>query len=164
MPQISIKVTNLSEVHSQVNNMNKRLLSSNLVDGCAMIVRDQAIKNAMSGHGRHDGGYPNVITGLMSHSINYQITGTWTAVVGCSAYYAPYVEYGHSQTPGRFVPIYDAKRISRGEFKGRYAVTSGLGFRLKRSFSPAYPFMRPAMTQSLEKIKRFIVKYLRGEK
>jgi HK97 gp10 family phage protein len=164
MFQINVQVTNLAGVSTMVDEMNRRLNSSDLVEGCATIVQDQAKRNAMSGHGRHEGGYPNVITGLMSHSINYQLTGVHTAVVGCGAYYAKFVEFGHKQTPGRFVPIYDAKRITRGESKGKYMVTSGLGFRLKKDFAPAYPFMRPAIKQSIKKIEAWVKRYLRGVK
>ena len=161
MTVITIKVTGLAELHYELETLQKKLNSSLMVEGIAMVVADQAKINARSGHGVHAGGYPNTITGLMGAAINSRATGVDSAIVGCGAYYAPFVEFGHKQTPGRFVPIYNAVKIRRGEYKGRYEVTSGLGFRLKRDFAPAYPFMRPAIKQSIAKITRFIVNYLR---
>ena len=59
-----------------------------------------------------------------------------TAEVGTPVYYAPYVELGHSQQPGRFVPK--------------------LGKRLKASWVEARPFLRPAIENNMDEYNQII--------
>ena len=55
-----------------------------------------------------------------------------------------FVEFGHRQEVGRFVPMFSAgQKNVRGAFKGTYN-GEGLGLRLVNPTAPAYPFMTPA--------------------
>ena len=60
--------------------------------------------------------------------------GERTVYIGTNVEYAPYVELGHGQEPGRFVPA--------------------LGRRLKASEVKAKPYLRPAAEGSKDKIKK----------
>lgn len=65
-------------------------------------------------------------TGRLMGSIDHgQENNYRTVVVGTNVQYAPYVELGHHQEPGRYVPA--------------------IGKRLKRSFVPGIPFLRPSI-------------------
>ena len=55
-----------------------------------------------------------------------------TVYVGTNVEYAPYVELGHAQQPGRFVPA--------------------IGKRLKASHVAARPFLRPAWQNNMQEI------------
>ena len=58
-------------------------------------------------------------------------------LVGTNVEYAPYVELGHHQTPGRFVP-----KIKK---------------RLKKSWVNGKPFLRPAFENHRQSIERVIL-------
>ena len=60
-----------------------------------------------------------------------------TLLVGTNVEYAPYVELGHRQTPGRFVPK--------------------IGKRLVRSWVPGKPFLRPAFEDHTAEIEKIIL-------
>ena len=60
-----------------------------------------------------------------------------TLLVGTNVEYAPYVELGHRQQPGRFVP-----KIKK---------------RLKRSWVPGKPFLRPAFENHRAEIEKIIL-------
>ena len=62
--------------------------------------------------------------------------GEVTVYVGTNVQYAPYVELGHNQEPGRFVPA--------------------IKKRLKASHVAAKPFLRPAVENSLNEIEQAI--------
>ena len=67
-------------------------------------------------------------TGNLRNSITHGVLigdGQVAAVIGTDVYYAPFVELGHAQQVGRYVPK--------------------LGKRLVKPFAPAYPFLRPAV-------------------
>ena len=63
-------------------------------------------------------------------------------LVGTNVEYAPYVELGHKQQPGRFVP-----KIKK---------------RLKRSWVPGKPFLRPAFENHIQEIEQVILRALGG--
>ena len=65
-----------------------------------------------------------VDTGNLRNSITHQRVNETTEAVGTNVEYAPSVELGHHQEPGRYVPA--------------------IGKRLKASFVPGKPFLRPA--------------------
>jgi HK97 gp10 family phage protein len=90
----------------------------------AIALRDSIVGYVDEGHPDH----PEIKSGRLKASIRYVVdSGTpTTAVVGSDADYAPFVEFGHSQTPGRFVP--------------------SLGKRLVADHVKPYPFVRPAIT------------------
>jgi len=65
-----------------------------------------------------------VDTGNLRNSITHQQTGPREETIGTAVKYAPMVELGHHQEPGRYVPA--------------------IKKRLKASFVPGKPFLRPA--------------------
>jgi hypothetical protein len=66
----------------------------------------------------------------------------YVVVVGTNVHYAPYVEFGHHQEPGRFVPA--------------------LGKRLKASYVEGKPFLRPAMEGHIDEYKEIWKDILEG--
>src|SRR5690242_17021262 len=68
----------------------------------ALLLRDTVVQYAGEGHPEH----PEVQTGRLRSSIRYLVEdGTPVkAYVGSDAVYASFVEFGHAQEPGRFVP------------------------------------------------------------
>ena len=73
------------------------------------------------------------ITHAYSDESDHQVV----LLVGTNVYYAPYVELGHHQQPGRFV-----WKIKK---------------RLKRSWVPGKPFLRPAFEDHVEEIEQIIL-------
>ena len=74
-------------------------------------------------------------TGNLRNSITHGVIvgdGEVAAVIGTDTYYAPFVELGHAQQVGRFVPK--------------------LGKRLVKPFAPAYPFLRPAIEDNQDEL------------
>ena len=65
-----------------------------------------------------------------------------TLLVGSNVEYAPYVELGHHQQPGRYVPA--------------------IGKRLVRSWVPGKPFLRPAFEDHTEEIEQIVLGCLQG--
>ena len=88
-----------------------------------------------------------VDTGLLRDSITHAYSDesdhTVILIVGTNVYYAPFVELGHKQQPGRFVP-----KIKK---------------RLKRSWVPGKPFLRPAFEDHTQEIERIILNALEGK-
>ena len=64
-----------------------------------------------------------------------------TLLVGSNVKYAPYVELGHHQQPGRFVPA--------------------IKKRLVRSWVPGKPFLRPAFENHIDEIEQIILDILK---
>ena len=67
----------------------------------------------------------SVDTGNLRSSIAHKQVSKNTEAIGSAVEYAPYVELGHHQTPGRYVPA--------------------IKKRLKASWVPGKPFLRPAV-------------------
>ena len=63
--------------------------------------------------------------------------------IGTNVEYAPYVEYGHKQEVGRYVPA--------------------IGKRLVKPHVPAQPYLRPAASQHNEEYKRIMEAALKDE-
>lgn len=78
----------------------------------------------------------SVISGALRNSITHQQRGEDTMVVGTNIEYAPYVELGHNQQPGRYVPA--------------------IKKRLVRSFVPAKPYLRPAVENHINEYREII--------
>lgn len=79
--------------------------------------------------------YAHVDTGNLRNSIQSEVDmSDDSVVIGTDVEYAPYVEFGHLQEVGRFVP-----KIKK---------------RLVQPKAPAYPFLRPAIEKHLEEYKR----------
>lgn len=67
----------------------------------------------------------SVQTGVLRNSITHQKKDKYTMAVGTKVGYAPYVELGHHQQPGRYVPA--------------------IKKRLVASFVRGKPYLRPAV-------------------
>lgn len=74
-------------------------------------------------------------TGGLANSVRVEVNGS-RGSVGYTAEHAPHVEYGHRQTPGRYVPA--------------------IGKRLKASFVPGQHFFRPCVERAREMFRRII--------
>jgi hypothetical protein len=57
-------------------------------------------------------------------------------VIGSNVAYAPFLELGHMQEPGRYVPA--------------------IGKRLKRDWVPPKPFLRPAIENHIDEYKEVL--------
>ena len=79
----------------------------------------------------------SVDTGLLRNSIAHAVAGgEYKVYIGSNVYYAPYVELGHHQAPGRFVPQ--------------------IGKRLKASWVQPKPFIKPAVMEHVEEYKQIL--------
>lgn len=74
-----------------------------------------------------------VDTGNLRNSITHQREGDDTELIGSPVLYAPYVEIGHHQEPGRYVPA--------------------IGKRLVASYVPGKPYMAPALENHVSEYK-----------
>lgn len=79
----------------------------------------------------------SVDTGRLRNSITYEVRMDEQAVyVGSNVEYAPYVELGHSQEVGRYVPA--------------------IGKTLKNPYVEGKPFLKPAIVDHKEDYKRIM--------
>ena len=76
---------------------------------------------------RYAKGYCPKKTGNLANSIAHEPQGEDTESIGTAMYYAPFVEFGHNQQPGRYVPA--------------------IGKRLVASHVAAKPYLVPALDQ-----------------
>lgn len=83
-----------------------------------------------------------VDTGTLRNSITHEAEDSRSEAIGTATTYAPYVELGHHQQPGRYVPK--------------------LGKRLVREFVPGKPYLRPALENHQEEYKTIIEKAFNG--
>ena len=79
-------------------------------------------------------------TGNLRNSITHEVGGD-EVYVGTNVEYAPYVEFGHTQEVGRYVPK--------------------LGKRLVNSYVPPKPFLAPAVESHMDEYKKMIEYSLR---
>ena len=84
----------------------------------------------------------SVITGNLRNSITHEQADDHTEAIGTNVYYAPYVELGHNQEPGRYVPA--------------------IGKRLKAAHVAAKPYLRPAVENHRAEYIRIIETELKG--
>lgn len=100
----------------------------------------------------------DLIGNLMKRSpVDHGLLRQWAAVsqsesevvIRSPAFYAAYVNYGHSQQPGRFIP---------GTWNGskfRYNPSAKTGMVLKKSFVPGKHFVEPSIRETASKIPKF---------
>lgn len=81
-----------------------------------------------------------VDTGRLRNSISHAVNGD-TAYIGTNVEYAPYVELGHHQEPGRYVP-----KIKK---------------RLKKDWVPPKPFLKPAIEKHTSEYKKIAQQYMK---
>ena len=102
---------------------------------------DEAIYNALQTIGDkaadYAAGLAPVQTGNLKGSMESEVNQQEKAVyIGTAVEYAPYVEFGHHQEVGRYVPA--------------------IGKRLVREFVPAQPFLKPAIENHLDEYKNIL--------
>ena len=78
----------------------------------------------------------SVITGTLRLGIAHEPRGEDSVAIGSNTEYAPFVELGHNQQPGRYVPA--------------------IKKRLKASHVAAKPFLRPAIEQHVDQYTKII--------
>jgi HK97 gp10 family phage protein len=133
--QVKIKITGLKEIQSGLQNLQEGLQrTSDLLMDAGYLVEAQAKMNASGRPG------PNVQSGNLRSSIVTSLASPVSVIVGTNTNYAPYVEFGHAQQIGRFV----------------YQI----GKRLVNPRAPAYPFLIPALSQSVDKIRTLVINYI----
>ena len=81
-------------------------------------------------------------TSNLKNSITHKQLDNDTEIIGTNVKYAPYVELGHHQTPGRYVPA--------------------IKKRLKRDFVPGKPFLRPAVENHVSEYKAVLERVLKS--
>ena len=78
----------------------------------------------------------SVISGNLRNGIAHEPRGEDSVDIGSGTEYAPFVELGHNQQPGRYVPA--------------------IKKRLKASHVAAKPFLRPAIEQHVDQYTKII--------
>lgn len=81
-------------------------------------------------------------TGNLKNSITHKQYDDDTEIIGTNVKYAPYVELGHHQEPGRYVPAIKKQ--------------------LKRDFVPGIPFLRPAAENHGSEYKAIIERIMKS--
>lgn len=113
------------------------------VDNTDAIIKatDEAIYNALKIVGDKAADYAAALapvdTSNLKNSMTSEVHTEEKAVyVGTAVEYAPFVEFGHHQEVGRYVPA--------------------IGKRLVREFVPAKPFLKPAIENHLDEYKHIL--------
>lgn len=123
--QITSQLNGLEKTLGNLAGMKAKIRAAEIlgITRVCVRIRDKAVGYTEAGHPEH----PNVQTGRLKASLRYQIEegSQVKGYVGSDADYAPFVEFGHSQEPGRYVPA--------------------IGARLVADSVQPYPFLRPAM-------------------
>ena len=131
--ELDIKLEGQERVQRAAGNVRREITSPKLITKAALVVEGQAKQNATGRPG------PRVRTGRLRASITHKIINPALARVGTNVFYAPFVEFGHRQQPGQFVPP--------------------LQRRLVADFAPAYPFLGPVPEQVKGKLEGVLVEF-----
>ena len=131
--EVSLEVKGLNETEKALQRVSQHVSDGTLVKRAAYVIENQVKKNASGRPG------PKVQTGRLRASITTEIRSADEARVGTNVFYASFVEFGHRQHPGQFVPP--------------------LGKRLVASFAPAYPYFGPAIEQTKDEIGDVMVTF-----
>lgn len=101
---------------------------------CGGTAERHAVENIERNH--------SVKSSTLVNSITHEMRGNDTVAVGTDVEYAIFVELGHHQEPGRYVPA--------------------IGKRLKASFVPGKPYLRPAVENHKGEYERIFQEELSG--
>ncbi len=118
-----IYISHVPETLTAINNAKNRALEI-----CGATAERYTKENLTKNH--------SVKSDTLRGSITHDKQDEDTEVIGTSVKYAPYVELGHHQEPGRYVPA--------------------IGKRLVRSFVPGKPYLRPAVENHVEEYENII--------
>lgn len=121
--------SNKSEALKEVQQAVERALEI-----CGGTAERHAVDNLERNH--------SVKSSTLVNSITHEMRGSDTVAVGTDVEYAPFVELGHHQEPGRYVPA--------------------IGKRLKASFVPGKPYLRPAVENHIGEYERIFQEELSG--
>jgi len=117
---------------------NKRMVLSELDKTCKAAL--EVCGGKAESHAKR---YCPVDTGALRNSITHEAEGDRSVVIGSETSYAPYVELGHHQQPGRYVPA--------------------IKKRLVASFVQGKPYLRPALENHEAEYKETIETFFKGE-
>ena len=113
------------------------------VDNTKEIIKatDEAIYNALDIIGNKAADYAAALapvdTGNLKNSMTSEVSQDEKAVyIGTAVKYAPFVEFGHFQEPGRYVPAIEK--------------------RLVREYVPGKPFLKPAIQNHIDEYKNIL--------
>jgi len=117
-------------------NIEVKITNDNVKE--ILAATDEAIYNALEIIGNvaadYAAGLAPIAIGNLKNSMTSEVNQQEKAVyVGTAVEYAPFVEFGHHQEVGRYVPQ--------------------IGKRLVREFVPAKPFLAPAIENHLDEYK-----------
>ena len=118
-----IYISNVPQTLTDINNAKNRALEI-----CGATAERYTKENLTKNR--------SVDSGTLRNSITHDKQDEDTEVIGTGVKYAPYVELGHHQEPGRYVPA--------------------IGKRLVRSFVPGKPYLRPAIEHHVEQYENII--------
>ena len=132
--EITLEIQNAEKIQRAAEKIaNEIAHSGKLVARAAMVLERQIKINASGRPG------PRVQSGRLRASIVPEVISPVLARVSTNVYYASFVEFGHRQHPGQFVPP--------------------LRKRLVASSAPAYPFFQSAIDQTRGQIHGVLVEF-----
>lgn len=146
MTDINIQVQGLDNLDNKVNAIVEKLSNGEFLERVGAKIVNKAKHNANGRPG------PMRQSGRLGASLAYKlvdaspVTQMEVGSIVEPVKYSFFVEFGHHQEVGRYVPIFNMTEITKGRSKGRYLV-KGLGKRLVKPFAPAYPFLGPAIEE-----------------
>ena len=114
--KIKVQFDGLKEFQKTIENMEKekeQLMIDTIKELAARLLR-KVIKRTPSDTGNLRRNW--AVSDVRKNGGNYEIE------VSNSTEYASYVEFGHRQTPGRFVPVI-GKRLKKSWVKGKFMLT-----------------------------------------
>ena len=123
MPEIYLEIQGAEAIQRKAEKIADEIARSGKLVARAVMVLERQMKINASGRPG-----PRVQTGRLRASILPEIINSTLGRIGPNVFYAKYVEFGHMQHPGQFVPP--------------------LRKRLVASHAPAYPFVQPAIEQT----------------
>ena len=134
---MNIRFTGINELERHITNVSEQLTNGQLLLSIGYKIETHAKENW--GHGKHEGGYPNIQSDRLRTSINTQLSPDKTeCIVGTNVEYANAVEFGH------FIAVGAGSR--GGLMKNTRMSPFSMGVRQTK----AYPFLFPALTQVQE--------------
>lgn len=131
MPKIDVDFT-ITDLSEMVKQATAEAIKTAL-ESVGMQARARAVEK-ITENGSID-------TGNLRNSIDYAVGDDNVLYLGTNVEYAPYVEFGHKQKKGRYVPA--------------------IGKRLVADEVPAKPFLRPAIENYINEYKQIIENVLR---
>ena len=131
-----IEAQNLDHIQQNLEKVADSLKNNKLVADAALLAEEQMRTNASGRPG------PNIKRHQLLDSIKTDMLDKNTALVGPHTPYAGFVEFGHPQHPGQYVPA--------------------IGRRLVADFVQPYPYVEPVVDQIKDKVEGVSIEFLQG--